>query len=115
MKTIRRNWLKKQVELGKVEARCELRLTDDYRFDNATDFGKTEWLPAYLPSPTFEKVTLDNGNQIDVCTDPDLRKGQISLHGHYFDGNGGYAAQNDNGIITLKVHGNLYYSLRVRQ
>jgi hypothetical protein len=44
--TVRRDVLRRMIEAGKMEAKVNYRYSDDYAFDNATNFGKTEWLPA---------------------------------------------------------------------
>ncbi|XAI95982.1 hypothetical protein [Microcystis phage Mwe-JY26] len=44
--TVNRGWLRRRIEAGEVEAKCDGKYTDDYAWDAATDFGKTDWLPA---------------------------------------------------------------------
>ena len=46
--TINRGWLKRQIEQGNVEARRLYKYTDDYAYDADTDYGRTDWLPAYI-------------------------------------------------------------------
>lgn len=111
MKTIRKDTLKKMVEAGKLECKCEIHLTDDYRYDVANDFGKTEWKAARIRHPKFEKVTLYNGNEVDTCTDSDVKDGFINLM--ECEINMGRAYWNGENQITLRVHSNLYYTLRV--
>ena len=111
MKTIRRDWLRKQIEAGKVTGRCEMHLTDDYAFDNATGCGKTGIMPVRIRHPKFGKVTLYNGKVIDRCTDSDIVEGSINLDDSDFDGKSGGASWNSNGSIYFRVHSNLYYTL----
>ncbi len=40
--TINKKWLKNRINDGKVLARMDMKLTDDYAFDYATNFGKEE-------------------------------------------------------------------------
>lgn len=46
--TINRAWLKRQLEAGNIEAKPAQRLTDDYAYDAATNFGVTDWAPARI-------------------------------------------------------------------
>lgn len=113
MKTIRRDWLKKQIENGKAEAKCDIHLTDDYVFDNAYGFGKTEWLPCRISKPVYEHIILENGAEIDMCVDSDHKDGYINLRSYHFD-SGSKASDNGDGTINLKVHSNLYYTIRLK-
>lgn len=109
--TIKRNWLKKQVELGRMEIKCDLHLTDDYRFDVSNKFGQSEWMPARICKPVFGMVKV-NGYEMERCIDDDWQSGHMNLNDHDFEGKPGYATRNENGTITLKIHSNLYYTLR---
>jgi hypothetical protein len=44
--TINRGWLRRRIEAGEVEAKCDYQYSDDYAWDAATDFRKTDWMPA---------------------------------------------------------------------
>lgn len=112
-KTIRRDWLKKQIDKGVVQAKCDIHLTDDYAFDNAAGFGKTGWMTARISRPTWTTITLPNGIERDVIDDHDFVDGQMNLHEHDFAGKSGSAYRNTDGTITLRVHSNLIYSLRL--
>lgn len=46
MKAVNRGWLKKQIEKGNVEIKCDMVLTDDYAFDAAFNCQKSEWAKA---------------------------------------------------------------------
>jgi hypothetical protein len=112
MTTMRRDTLKKMIEAGKLEAKCLFSYTDDYAFDNATGFGKTEWMPARISNPKWEEITLPNGNKTDHCIDHDTKDGYMNFRNYMLEGNGGHASKNENGVITLRVHSNLVYDLR---
>jgi len=112
-KTIRRNWLYRQIEAGKVTGMCNLHLTDDYAYDNATGFGETEWMPVRIRHPKFEKITLYNGSVIDHCADYDFVENTINLNESDLEGNSGRASWNDDDTIYFRVHCNLYYTLKL--
>ena len=115
-KTIKRNWLMKQVEDGKMEVKCRYHLTDDYAFDNANDFGKTEWKPARIRHPRFETITLQNGNEIQTCVDSDCKDGYLNMMTCDFEGKAGAAYKQDDGEeITLRVYSGLVYTLRMKK
>jgi hypothetical protein len=114
MKTIKRNWLMKQIELGKMEVKCEMSLTDDYRFDVANEFGVSDWMPARIRHPRFEKRELYNGNVVDMCADDDRKDGFANMGEYEFTGKSGHAYWIDDEKIRLSVHSNLWYTLRVK-
>ncbi len=84
-KTIRRNWLKRQIEKGLIEIKCTGIYTDDYYGDNANSFHKTEWELA----------------NIKDFKDEDFRFAS------------GYAYQDENGIIHWTMLANHFYLCRV--
>lgn len=47
-KTIRKDKLKKLINAGKIQAKCNYHLTDDYKYDYANNEGKTPWLPCRI-------------------------------------------------------------------
>lgn len=114
VKVIKRNWLKKQIELGKVEAKCEHHLTDDYRFDDSVNFGKTDWMQCRIRNPKFATRILDNGSEMPYCADDDFVWGQINLMDCDLHGKPGKAYLMDDDTIWLYVHSNLSYSLRMK-
>lgn len=113
MKTIKRNWLKKQIELGKIEAKCNYHMTDDYAWDNANNFGKTDWMKARLSNPTYKEVTLYNGNKTTIRDNDDFIEGMMNFRSYDFTGKSGGAYTNERGEIILRVHSNLSYTLRI--
>ena len=114
METIRRDWLKRQVAAGRVEAKCEMHLTDDYLYDAASNFGKTDWMQARLCIPKFGVVVP---GERERCIDHDFIEGQMNLRESDFTGNCGraYWENKEAGLIHLSVHGNLWYTLRLKQ
>ena len=112
-KTIRRDTLMKMIDAGKVEAKCNISLTDDYAFDNAYGFGKTDWMKARISRPTFRTITLQNGIERDVLDNSDFIEGMMNFKTHDFNGNCGKAYQQDDGTIFFYIHSNLNYTLRI--
>jgi hypothetical protein len=98
-KTINRGWLKKQIAKGNIEAKCNHRLTDDYAFDAATGFGKSEWAPARY---------VANKHQCDEQYD----KGITLIDD--FDFRGKMAYQTDDGLIHLIVYSGYSFDLRIK-
>lgn len=95
-KTIRRDSLYKHLLAGNLEFKCNYRYTDDYAYDASSGFGKTDWLDG-----------LDeNGN--------------ARLDAFYFTGHGRaywnvrHTGDGVEQVITLIVHSNLSYSLRIK-
>lgn len=100
-KTVNRGWLKKQIEKGNVEAKCNHRMTDDYAFDNATGFGATEWAPArYITNKHQGEEQYDKS--ITLIDDFNLRS------------NSGCAYQTDDGILHLVVYSGYSFDLRIK-
>ena len=112
-KSIRRDWLKRQIEAGKIEVKCNYHMTDDYAFDNANDFGKTDWMPARMRHPKYEQRKNYVGNTVDVCTDDDFVDGYMNLNEYEFTGKSGGAYQYEDGTIHFYVHSNLSYDMRL--
>ena len=115
MKTIKRNWLKKQIAIGNCEAKCNGRYTDDYQFDNAENFGKTDWLPARISTPVFQEFVNRVGNVENRCVADDFVEGMMNFRDYDFEGKSGRAYQHEeSGIITLRIHSNESYSIRFK-
>lgn len=113
-KTVRRDWLKRQVEAGNIEAKCNYSLTDDYAFDNATGFGKTGWIPARIRNPKFGMVLVNNF-KMERCIDSDHVQGQMNFNPSDFKGKSGWAYRNvETGIISFGIHSNASYDLRIK-
>lgn len=112
MKTVRRDWLKKQIEAGKMEARCDHYIEHDG--DGRYDTRGGPWMAARIRRPVFEPRMMPAGFECDVCVDDNFIEGQMNMLDCDFTGNCGSAYRNDSGIITLRVHSNLCYSLRLK-
>jgi len=85
-KTIRRDWLQRQIAKGTVFMRCRYHYTDDYAWDAATNFGKDDewWKPT--------EKTFDNWD---------------------FRTSTGYCYRNNDGTITFAIHSNLAYDVKI--
>jgi len=104
MSTINRGMLKNRARQGRLMAKCNYRMTDDYLHDAASDFGKTDWMPVALDEDA-------EGNRIDWR---DRKEGVMYLRPDYFSGHGrAYKHNSDSDIISLHVHSNLCYSLKI--
>lgn len=115
MKTVNRGWLRKQIEQGKIEAKCDYHLTDDYKADDANNMGKTGWMVARIRKPVFETYTHLNGVVVDRCVHDDFVAGQMNFMVHDFKTKRGSAWEEANGHIAFLVHSNASYTLRIRQ
>ena len=101
MRIANRGHLKRLITKGIVEARCIYHYTDDYAWDNATNFGKTDWLPAYLNS------SLEEDEQVEG----------IVFDEWDFKTQGGYLSpdRDKEGIYTYAIHSNLVYEVRIKK
>lgn len=113
--TVNRGWLRKQIEAGNVEVKCDYSMTDDYAWDNASGFGKTDWMPARIRHPKFAEYTNDVGNRDSRCVDDDRKDGYMNLDEHDLTSRSGmaYRDSKDNSIIRLSPYSNLCYSMRI--
>ena len=114
MKTVRRDWIMRQIDKGNIEAKCIYHYSDGYAWDAETS-GGTDWLLARIRRPKFEPTVLSSGMLIERCTDPDYVYGCISFEKIDFKTGSGAAWWNEDGTITLLVHSNLCYTLRIKQ
>ena len=92
MQTVNRGWLKRQVAAGKMEA------ANDHSYDEMTgqkDGG--DWFPAVLKAQGEPS-----------------KPGQISFTDWEFRTKSGTAYRNSDGTITLIIHSNQSYKLRVK-
>lgn len=85
--TVNRGWLKRRILAGEVEARRNYRYTDDYAYDAAVDFGKTDWIPAHVVGPDESQYRDGLADHMNFA-DSDFR-------GY------GHAWWNADGTITL--------------
>lgn len=106
--TVNRRWLMNKVKRGKAEVCRRYRVTDDYQYDNASNFGKTEWLPARIRSPKYEEFTEDKIT-VTRCTNDDRLPGYFNLDACIFGWKSGRAYWNDDDdTITLTGAGECY-------
>jgi hypothetical protein len=112
-KRIKRNWLKRQVEAGKIEARCTHHLTDDYLYDYANHNGVTGWMPARVRHPVFAEYVNEFGYTRERCTDSDMIEHQMNFNDDDFTGQCGGAYWQADGTIHFYIHSNASYELRI--
>ena len=91
----RRDWLKRRIEAGLMEARCKYHYTDDYAFDNAYNFGITDWLPARIK-------------------DDEHKTGFINFSESDFKYKSG-GCRLDGDVISFHIHSNLLYEIRFKE
>jgi hypothetical protein len=94
MQTVNRGWLRRRIEAGEMEARCDYWHTDDYLRDAENDNGKTGWLTPRVHTPGA----------------PHYVEGYITFWPSEFSGYG-RAWRESCGTITL-YFGSRCYSLR---
>lgn len=96
--TIRRKTILNYIKAGRVAGKCEYRLTDDYAWDNADNFGKTNWMLCRLKQ--------------DV---KDFQHGFINFDESDFSSRfkTGGASLNKDGTIRFSIHSNLCYTLKI--
>lgn len=110
MKTVRRDWLKRQVEAGRMEARCDFSIEHDG--DGRYDTFSGPWKPARVRHPKFEPRMMQGGFEREVCVDDDCKEGFMNLHSCDFEGNCGRAYESGDNLVCLHVHSNLCFTLR---
>lgn len=90
---VRRDWLMRQVEKGRVVA------VGSYHFDDMTGGhrGKWEGAPVAIAPADWH----------------DRKEGTVYIRRDEFEGKVGRAYAGENGIVTLYVHSNSNYTLRV--
>ena len=79
--TVKRNWLRKQIELGNIEIKCNMILTDDYAFDNATNCQKSDWKKADINDFRKEDFKYKSGY---AYWNPDNTINWTMLANHYY-------------------------------
>lgn len=102
MKTANRGMLKNRARDGRLIAKCDYRFSDDYQYDAASNFGKTDWMP----------VVLNDNGEGERINWRDREEGKMYLDPDYFRGHG-RAWYNGDDTITLIVHSNLSYTLKI--
>jgi hypothetical protein len=94
MKTFRRDKLRRLVEAGKIET------VSTYHFDDMYGESRTR-----KPMPVAMKPADWHDRKEGVCY----------LTEHDFDSGSGRAWLNPNGTVTLYVHSNSNYELRIKE
>lgn len=84
-KTVRRDWLKRQIQKGLIEIKCTGIYTDDYYGDSQNEYSKTDWYHADIKD----------------------------FSDHDFTYTSGYAYQENDEIIHWTVLANHFYVCRV--
>lgn len=114
-RNIRRDWLKRQIEKGGVQIKCDYHYTDDYAQDAADNFGRTGWLPARISKPKYEIIENEWGGTSGRIVDRDVKEGFINLRESHFEGSSGAAWRDSTypGRVILLVHQNLAYSIQL--
>lgn len=113
-KAVRRDWLRKQVEAGKIEVKCNFYLTDDYAFDNANKGGTTDWMPARIKHPKYEKHLNQWGYEDSHVVDDDCPQGFMNFWESDFSGKSGSAYWENDTLIRFRIHSNASYTMRVK-
>ena len=98
MTTVNRGKLWRAIQAGKLQAKCLFHYTDDYAYDAASKYGRTDWLPAW-PIPDSGSYSTPEGK---------IGIGRWELHSK-----SGRAYIDDKGDMVLRVHGNLVYHVRL--
>lgn len=101
MQTIRRDKLQRDIEAGKMEAKCDMVLTDDFAFDGSVNFQKSDWLPAEVV-PYAKRQYRDDAHRVCYFDPYDFRYST------------GRAYRNLDGTISFTICANHYYTLRYR-
>lgn len=119
MKTIRRDWLKRRVDAGKMEAKTVFHIEHDG--DGRNDIFGGEWKQARIRRPTFREHYPDKENKPDwhygVCDNPDFIEGKMNFNESDFRSGSGacYEAgttQDGRPIYCLHIHSNAVFNFR---
>ena len=102
-KTIRRDKIRRDIEKGLMEARCKYRYTDNYIWDSASNFGKTDWMPARIQKNSDDFIP----GMMNFRDDPDGFSD--------FRTKSGAAWWKDDGTITLLVLPGTSFALRYKK
>ena len=107
-RTVRRDMLLRRLKAGRLVAKCNYSLTDDYAFDDAYGFGKTGWLKANLKTWVVDDAETERGHYTHV-------EGEMNLHESDFEGpcGGAYRGGDDPNRVRLSVHSNLSYDVYI--
>jgi hypothetical protein len=114
VKTVRRDWLKRQVDLGNMEAKTVFQIEHDG--DGRNDVFGGEWKTARIRRPTFREHYPDRENHPDwhygVCADPDFVEGMMNFNESDFRSGSGACYLEENGSYCLHIHSNAVFNFR---
>ena len=92
---VRRDAIKKLIRCGYMLAKCDYHYTDDNTWDAQNNFGRHDYKPC----------GLNVGND----------KGMVNFTDWDFKSSTGHAAMNPDGTYKLVIHGNLAYTLKIKE
>jgi hypothetical protein len=119
MKTIRRDWLKRRVDAGKMEACTVFNIERDGT--GANDVYGGDWKPARIRRPTFREHYPDKENRPDwhysVCAHSHFIDGKMNFNESDFRSGSGACYQertcaDGRPIYCLHIHSNAVYNFR---
>lgn len=100
---VRRDTLLRAARKGKLVAKCTGHYTDDYAFDAAYNFGRSEtYLPVYVLGEDEPRNAAPEGH--------------VVLWAHEFKGRSGGAwrvMDRDPEVIHFNVHSNKHFEMKV--
>ncbi len=131
--SVNRGWLKRQCEAGKLWLKCEMRLTDDYAFDAAYNFGKMDNYKQAIVRPDMPEELKPVGKgyreeqeaysrwlsrweeENGVHAKADGSGGKIVLYPSCFKAKSGCCyCTGDKNKGSFNIHSSLYYEYEVR-
>jgi hypothetical protein len=117
-KTVRRDWLRKQIIAGNMQARCVFEIEHDG--NGANDRFGGNWLDARIRHPRFEDFINCYGNKETRCADPDFIEGMSNFNESDFrtKSGGAYRTGIDpegRQLYSLHIHSNSCYTLREKR
>jgi hypothetical protein len=113
--TVRRDWLRKQMLAGKLQAKCVFEIEHDGNGSNDRFGG--DWLDARIRHPRFEDFTNVYGNKETRCADPDFIEGMSNFNESDFRTKSGHATFSGTDpegrkLYSFGIHSNSCYRLR---
>ncbi len=113
-KTVRRDWLLKQIDAGRMEAKTDFIIEHDGT--GANDVFGGDWKPARIRRARFEEITNCYGNKQSVCADPDFIDGMMNFTESDFRSKSGHCSQGMSAdgrkLYSLGIHSNAHFTLR---
>lgn len=132
-KTKNRGHLKNEIKKGMYMVKCNFKYTDDYAWDDANNLGKTDYMPAvYFPEyKEWVKLNKLEDEYLRVMEKDyddyerrefykrfekerdEVTKGKIMFNDYDLKSSSGHATIKEDGTISLSIHSNLNYSLKL--